>query len=896
VSERSTKAKQFLDRILPAGGVEAAFGQPDALESLAESARLPTPERQLVRTTIDKLRLDQELTPSEQFAVEAIIIPDQRPAIDVVDGDFTVTHPLWRHLAAEPIKAALRKALPSVGRVEVSGIPGLPYGGTGFVVGPRLLMTNRHVAELFSSGLGRTGLSFRPGLRSAVDFKRERGRNVRQLLRVRRVVMIHPHWDMALLEVEGLADRNPPLTFSLETPEQLAGRDVAVIGYPAFDPRNPADVQNQVFGGVYYVKRLQPGKLGARRAVRSFDHAVSAMTHDASTLGGNSGSAVVDVASGRLVALHFAGAYLDANFTVPSWELSRDEHVVAAGVAFSGAVQTDAAATEDWWSALEAAEPDSRPVAPRTTAGAAISVSASDGSTITLPLQVTLRITAEARIADTAPTGEADGTEKMVIPVHDPDYAARQGYSRRFLGLDVPLPEPVDPDLCAPLEDGSGCELRYHHFSLVLHKHRRLALFSASNLDAHRKKKAPEPGRSYSRNALGGLGKNDMELWLADPRIAGEHQLPDRFFSKDKGAFDRGHVVRREDVAWGGTYQEVQFANGDTFHTTNCSPQVAGFNRPDASENWGDLEKYVSTQAGRDRLTLFAGPVLSPEDPIFLGVDDSGPVRIQIPQQYWKLVVAEEGGALQAFAFVLRQDLSDTPLEFAVDAAWRGHMVSVSALEDLLGLVRFPDVVRQADQADTEAGEAVRGLAGLELLQPAPADRHEPERPTPNSGDDSPAETAMTEATTGTTSPQSVPSWRVARSLLALRQQVNKRAPQRSKASDGTIGDAAHASRTSDHNPWVQDGATGVVTALDLTHDPAHGCDAGALAEAIRAGRDPRVKYVIWNRRIASSARGDGFEAWDWRPYGGPNPHSRHVHVSVVPEKPAYDSESVWRI
>ena len=90
----------------------------------------------------------------------------------------------------------------------------------------------------------------------------------------------------------------------------MVGRDIAVVGYPAFDPRNPADVQNSVFGSVYYVKRLQPGKLGARRAIRSFENTVSAMTHDASTLGGNSGSAVLDVASGKIVGLHFAGVYL----------------------------------------------------------------------------------------------------------------------------------------------------------------------------------------------------------------------------------------------------------------------------------------------------------------------------------------------------------------------------------------------------------------------------------------------------------------------------------------------------------------------------------------------------------------------------------------------------------
>jgi hypothetical protein len=100
--------------------------------------------------------------------------------------------------------------------------------------------------------------------------------------------------------------------------------------------------------------------------------------------------------------------------------------------------------------------------------------------------------------------------------------------------------------------------------------------------------------------------------------------------------------------------------------------------------------------------------------------------------------------------------------------------------------------------------------------------------------------------------------WRVAESLKKLQSQVNSKAPNRSKKSDGTIGDAAHATRNSDHNPWVKDGTKGVVTALDITHDPANGCDAGQIAEAIRSSKDSRVKYMIWNKKIASHQAPDG--------------------------------------
>ena len=132
-------------------------------------------------------------------------------------------------------------------------------------------------------------------------------------------------------------------------------------------------------------------------------------------------------------------------------------------------------------------------------------------------------------------------------------------------------------------------------------------------------------------------------------------------------------------------------------------------------------------------------------------------------------------------------------------------------------------------------------------------------------------------------------NWRVAKSLLALREQINEMAPTRNKGSDGAIGDAAHASRASDHNPHVRDGAMGVVTALDITHDPANGVDAGKLAEILRASADPRVKYIISNKRIANPGQ-------PWRAYTGANPHTKHFHVSVKATKSDYDSEAPWKI
>jgi hypothetical protein len=135
-------------------------------------------------------------------------------------------------------------------------------------------------------------------------------------------------------------------------------------------------------------------------------------------------------------------------------------------------------------------------------------------------------------------------------------------------------------------------------------------------------------------------------------------------------------------------------------------------------------------------------------------------------------------------------------------------------------------------------------------------------------------------------------TWRVAKSLLHLREQINTAAPGRSRASDGTIGDASHQSRASDHNPWVRDGVGGVVTAMDITHDPAGGCDAQHFVDLLLASRDGRIKYIIWNRRIVSAR----VQPWQWRPYGGRNPHDKHFHLSVVEDQAGYDSTVPWRI
>ena len=130
-------------------------------------------------------------------------------------------------------------------------------------------------------------------------------------------------------------------------------------------------------------------------------------------------------------------------------------------------------------------------------------------------------------------------------------------------------------------------------------------------------------------------------------------------------------------------------------------------------------------------------------------------------------------------------------------------------------------------------------------------------------------------------------TWRVARALDQLLAQLNALAPNRSRASDGSIGDAAHQSQgsASDHNPWFVLGGQALVTARDFTHDPAAGLDCDKLAAALIASRDPRIKYLIWRGRICDSRA--QFNPWTWQPSSG---HYQHLHLSVMDNASADDT------
>lgn len=138
-------------------------------------------------------------------------------------------------------------------------------------------------------------------------------------------------------------------------------------------------------------------------------------------------------------------------------------------------------------------------------------------------------------------------------------------------------------------------------------------------------------------------------------------------------------------------------------------------------------------------------------------------------------------------------------------------------------------------------------------------------------------------------------AWRVFSSLLVLRDQANALAPNRAKGADGTICDTNHPT-TSDHCPHDVPGVgPEMVSALDLTHDPAGGFDSYRFAENLRSHRDKRIKYVISNHQMFSSYATSSYAAWTWRPYSGTDPHTNHVHISVL-DAAISDDKTPWNL
>ena len=302
--------------------------------------------RRAVEALRQGLKPDVPLTREEEIGAAALLTFQKRPALLIQDDKFIEAQPPWQDELGR-LRKRIQRTLPSVGRVAIEGLDGVPWAGTGWLAAPGLIMTNRHVVKRFaepSSSAGKeTRWRIKSGLAARIDFsEEEKGAPGWDASRTFDVpadakIAVHPEADLALVPVAG-ANRGPNPQL-LPTPLVLApggsavteGRKVYAVGYPAQDPFNPDPLSEyKLFQGIFNVKRLQPGQV--LQVLTDKD----TVLHDCSTLGGNSGSCLVDLATNQVVGLHYAGYHRRTNLAIALWSLVGDPLLREAGVRFYG--------------------------------------------------------------------------------------------------------------------------------------------------------------------------------------------------------------------------------------------------------------------------------------------------------------------------------------------------------------------------------------------------------------------------------------------------------------------------------------------------------------------------------------------------------------------------------
>jgi endonuclease G len=228
---------------------------------------------------------------------------------------------------------------------------------------------------------------------------------------------------------------------------------------------------------------------------------------------------------------------------------------------------------------------------------------------------------------------------------------SRDGYQPDFLGTEVPMPG-LNADAALELPSG-GRELKYTHFSVVMHAERKLAISSACNIDGRRLRRVPRDNR-----------------WRLDGRVPLDRQIGNELYRQNP--YDRGHMVRGLSPVWGDE-ETASRANDDTFFYTNAAPQHERLNQ----KFWVGLEDYILDHAEADdmRVSVFTGPIFDPGDPEYRGV--------LIPRQFWKIVVFREGGGgpLRASGYLMDQShfIIDMPEEFAF-GAYKTYQVALNRI------------------------------------------------------------------------------------------------------------------------------------------------------------------------------------------------------------------------
>ncbi|MDV6241308.1 DNA/RNA non-specific endonuclease [Rhodococcus opacus] len=505
----------------------------------------------------------------------------------------------------------------SIGRVNIRDARGtLRAYGTGFLVSPTLLLTNHHV--LPNADTARS---------SVIEFDYQDGidgkpRPVQMFpLDPGRFYLADRERDFALVAVG--AEPGTLAQFGFNPLIQAEGK--AVIGEFVTIVQHPRGEKKQI----------------ALRENRIVDIPERFLHYSADTEPGSSGSPVFND-QWEVVALHHA--------SVRAPQHTEFGGVLNEGVRISRILE---------YVRAQNLAPQSRDLvddivrAERTAPTESPAVEHEREVTVRVPLEITVRLGSVD-----PPVSARRPAEPEAISI-DPNYSTRGGYDANFLRVPLPLPRPGTPPVASP-------ELTYHHFSVVMHRERALALFTAVNIDGTQ---SQSPRR-------------DSDRWILDPRLPADQQTGEDVYRDNP--LDRGHLVRRLDPAWGPL---AKAANDDTFHFTNCTPQHHSFNA--GQTLWLGLEDYVLKNADNADLavSVVTGPVLAPDDPEYRGV--------ALPRQFWKTVaMVKQDGGLSVTGYLLSQaalldEFAEGEEAFSY-GAYRTFQVPVRRIAQLTGLVLDP--------------------------------------------------------------------------------------------------------------------------------------------------------------------------------------------------------------
>ena len=264
----------------------------------------------------------------EDLARQALTLlatrPNPNPVVRVIGGEPRLEFPdlpsaIWK-ARLEAAVPYLLPAIRAVGRIEVVGLRGSDWVGTGVMLCDGVVVTNQHVAGRFAERFDGK-LQFRlngalQAMEPSIDFLEEAGNPDSLVFEIVEPLHLQENErpDVALLRVKAGGDHPLPSPLTLAVSNPQPGDFIAAIGYPRQDSSaKHQDLIDRVFGKVFDKKRVAPGQV--RQPENRF------VRHDCSTLAGNSGSPLVHLGTGEVVGLHFEGEFAEENFAVSAPDL-----------------------------------------------------------------------------------------------------------------------------------------------------------------------------------------------------------------------------------------------------------------------------------------------------------------------------------------------------------------------------------------------------------------------------------------------------------------------------------------------------------------------------------------------------------------------------------------------